>query len=48
MQTNRITRTRRAQIIALRDENLTHLAIAVRVGCHRNTVGRVLRQERMR
>lgn len=45
MQTNRITRTKRALIIELRDENLTHVSIAERVGCHRNTVGKVLRQE---
>lgn len=48
MQTNRITRTRKEKIIALRDANLTHAAIALQVGCHRNTVGKVLRAERMR
>jgi len=48
MQTNRITRTKREKIISLRDENLTHLAIANEVGCHRNTVGKVLRQEKMK
>ena len=48
MRTNRITRTKREKIIALRDEELTHLAIALEVGCHRNTVGKVLRQENMK
>ncbi|MFA0349107.1 helix-turn-helix domain-containing protein [Vibrio sp. 10N.222.55.C6] len=43
MLTNRITRTKREKIIRLRDANLTHNAIAERVGCHRNTVGKVLR-----
>ncbi|MCD9546274.1 hypothetical protein GLP24_15635 [Photobacterium carnosum] len=45
MRTNRITRTKREKIITLRDAELTHLAIAIEVGCHRNTVGKVLRQE---
>ncbi|WP_369832188.1 helix-turn-helix domain-containing protein [Moritella sp. Urea-trap-13] len=45
MLTNRITRTKRKKIIELRDENLAHTAIAEQVGCHRNTVGKVLRQE---
>lgn len=45
MQTNRITRTKREKIIALRDENLTHAAIAIKVNCHRNTVGKILKQE---
>lgn len=45
MLTNRITRTKRKEIIALRDKNLTHTAIAEQVGCHRNTIGKVLRQE---
>ncbi len=45
MLTNRITRTKRIKIIALRDENLTHSAIAEQVGCHRNTVGKVLRED---
>ncbi|WP_198437865.1 helix-turn-helix domain-containing protein [Moritella sp. F3] len=44
MLTNRVTRTKREKIITLRDENLSHAAIAERVGCHRNTVGKVLRQ----
>lgn len=44
MLTNRITRSKREKIIRLRDANLTHNAIAERVGCHRNTVGKVLRQ----
>lgn len=44
MLTNRITRSKREKIIKLRDANLTHNAIAARVGCHRNTVGKVLRQ----
>ena len=44
MLTNRITRNKREKIITLRDANLTHNAIAERVGCHRNTVGKVLRQ----
>ncbi|RKF14487.1 hypothetical protein DBZ36_17705 [Alginatibacterium sediminis] len=43
MLTNRITRTKREKIITLRDENLSHASIAERVGCHRNTVGKVLR-----
>ena len=45
MLTNRITRTKREKIISLRDRNLSHPAIAELVGCHRNTVGKVLRQE---
>ncbi len=45
MRTNRITRTKREKIIALRDANLTHIAIAIQVGCHRNTVGKILSQE---
>ncbi|MDN3696395.1 helix-turn-helix domain-containing protein [Vibrio cortegadensis] len=45
MLTNRITRTKRARIIELRDLNWTHQAIASSLGCHRNTVGRVLRTE---
>lgn len=45
MLTNRITRTKREKIISLRDKNLSHPAIAELVGCHRNTVGKVLRQE---
>ncbi|WP_367318005.1 helix-turn-helix domain-containing protein [Pseudoalteromonas sp. KG3] len=45
MQTNRITRTKRKVIIDLRDKNLSHTAIADKVGCHRNTVSRVLKQE---
>lgn len=45
MLTNRITRTKREKIIVLRDEGLSHITIAERVGCHRNTVGKVLRQE---
>lgn len=48
MLTNRITRIKRVQIVALRDENKTHMAIAERVGCHRNTVGKVLKQEGVR
>lgn len=48
MQTNRITRIKREKIIALRDENLTHLAIAIEVGCHRNTVGKMLKEENMK
>lgn len=44
MLTNRITRSKREKIIRLRDANLTHNTIAERVGCHRNTVGKVLRQ----
>ncbi|MEZ8233030.1 helix-turn-helix domain-containing protein [Vibrio atlanticus] len=44
MLTNRITRSKREKILTLRDANLTHNAIAERVGCHRNTVGKVLRQ----
>lgn len=44
MLTNRITRSKREKIITLRDANLTHNAIAERVGCHRNTVGKVLKQ----
>jgi IS30 family transposase len=48
MQTNRITRTKREKIIILRDECLSHAAIAERVGCHRNTVGKVLRQENIK
>ncbi|WP_133152939.1 helix-turn-helix domain-containing protein [Vibrio breoganii] len=45
MLTNRITRIKKALIIEFRDQNLTHSAIAERVGCHRNTVGRVLRSQ---
>ena len=45
MKTNRITRRKKAQIIMLRDEGLTHQTIADKVGCHRNTVGSVLRRE---
>ncbi len=45
MLTNRITRTKREKIIRLRDANLTHQAIATRVGCHRNTVSKVLKTE---
>lgn len=45
MITNRITRIKRSKIIELRDANLTHSEIAIQVGCHRNTVGKVLRQE---
>ncbi|MEZ8196245.1 helix-turn-helix domain-containing protein [Vibrio cortegadensis] len=45
MLTNRITRTKRAEIIKLRDKSWTHQAIADHLGCHRNTVGRVLRKE---
>jgi IS30 family transposase len=45
MLTNRITRVKRIKIIELRDANLSHLAIAEQVGCHRNTVGKVLKQE---
>ena len=45
MQTNRITRIKRKEIIALRDKNLTHALIAEKVNCHRNTVGKVLKQE---
>jgi len=45
MLTNRITRTKRIKIIALRDANLSHIAIAERIGCHRNTVGKILKQE---
>ena len=45
MLTNRITRTKREKIIRLRDANLTHQAIASRVGCHRNTVSKVLKSE---
>lgn len=48
MLTNRITRTKRQIIINLRDKNLSHQAIAQRVGCHRNTVGRILREEGMK
>ena len=48
MLTNRITRTKRRLIIELRDENLTHKAIAEKVGCHRNTIGRVLREAGIR
>ncbi|MEZ9128841.1 helix-turn-helix domain-containing protein [Vibrio splendidus] len=44
MLTNRITRSKREKILTLRDANLTHNAIAEKVGCHRNTVGKVLRQ----
>ncbi|MFV8383085.1 hypothetical protein ACNO5E_03170, partial [Vibrio parahaemolyticus] len=44
MLTNRITRTKKALIIELRDKNLSHASIALQVGCHRNTVGKVLRQ----
>lgn len=47
MKTNRITRRRKAQIIELRDEGFTHHYIAAKVGCHRNTVGSVLRREGM-
>ena len=47
MKTNRITRVKKAQIIALRDEGYSHVTIAERVGCHRNTVGKVLRAEHM-
>lgn len=48
MLTNRITRTKREKIIILRDENLSHIAIAEQVGCHRNTVGKVLRKAGMK
>ncbi|WP_414716589.1 MULTISPECIES: helix-turn-helix domain-containing protein [Thalassolituus] len=48
MKTNRITRVRKAQIIALRDEGYTHQYIAEKVGCHRNTVGTVLRDARIK
>jgi IS30 family transposase len=47
MLTNRITRTKRKTIITLRDKNLSHQAIAEHIGCHRNTVGRILREEGM-
>lgn len=45
MFTNRITRQKRLQIIALRHKNYTHQHIAEKVGCHRNTVGKILKQE---
>jgi|DeeseametaMP0747_FD_contig_21_1186157_length_616_multi_6_in_0_out_0_1 transcriptional regulator len=44
MKTNRITRVKEVQIIALRDEGYTHQHIARVVQCHRNTVGTVLRK----
>ncbi|MFA0117073.1 helix-turn-helix domain-containing protein [Vibrio breoganii] len=47
MLTNRITRIKKAEIIKLRDKNLSHEAIASQVGCHRNTVGRILRAANM-
>ena len=47
MLTNRITRTKKERIIELRDKNLSHAAIAKDVGCHRNTVGKILRKEGM-
>lgn len=45
MLTNRITRTKREKIIRLKDANLTHQAIAAKVGCLRNTVSKVLKSE---
>jgi len=45
MLTNRITRTKRKEIIKLRDMNYTHLAIAKEIGCHTNTISKVLKQE---
>ena len=45
MRTNRSTRTKREKIIAVRDEGLTHSSIAEQVSCHRNTVGKILKQE---
>jgi len=45
MITNRITRTKRKEIIKLRDKNYTHLAIAKEIGCHTNTVSKVLKKE---
>lgn len=48
MKTNRITRHKKIQIIELRDEGYTHQYIAEQVGCHRNTVGSVLRNEGIR
>lgn len=43
MKTNRITRIKKARIINLRDEGYTHQYIAERLGCHRNTVSKVLK-----
>lgn len=48
MKTNRITRTKRQLIIALRDQDFTHAEIARQIGCHRNTVGKILRMEGMK
>jgi IS30 family transposase len=45
MYTNRITRAKRKEIIKLRDRNYTHRAIATEVGCHSNTVSKVLKKE---
>ncbi|KGJ93332.1 helix-turn-helix domain-containing protein [Colwellia psychrerythraea] len=45
MFTKRITRQKRQQIISLRDKNYAHKYIAEKVGCHRNTVGKILKQE---
>jgi IS30 family transposase len=45
MYTNRITRTKRKEIIKLRDKNYTHRAIAQQIGCHSNTVSKVLKNE---
>jgi len=47
MKTNRITRTKKVQIIELRDEGYTHQYIADYIGCNRNSVGRILRLEGM-
>lgn len=47
MFTKRITRQKRQQIISLRDKNYVHQYITEKVGCHRNTVGKILKQEGM-
>lgn len=48
MKTNRITSRKKALIIELRDQGYTQQSIAEQVGCHRNTVGSVLRSEGIR
>ena len=45
MFTKIITRQKRQKIIELRDKNYTHQYIAEQVGCHRNTIGKILKKE---
>jgi len=43
MYTNRLMPSKKCDILRLRNEGYTQQAIADLVGCHRNTVGRFLR-----